>query len=685
MERNTQFADFASLVFNDAAMKDRLSPKAFSALIEARENRRDLDLAIADQIAEAMKTWALEKGCTHYCHWFQPLTGSTAEKHDSFVGRGKEGELLLTFSGRSLIKGEPDASSLPSGGLRATFEARGYTYWDTSSPAFIRENVLCIPSVFVSFGGESLDMKRPLLKSIDLIDAKATKLMHLLGYEDVRSMKPMIGLEQEYFLVDRPLWKQREDLRFAKRALIGAMGPKGQELDDHYFGAISVRVANFMRELNEELWKLGIFAQCEHNEVAPGQFELAVLYDECNIAVDQNQVVMDILGRVAYHHGYACLLHEKPFAGCNGSGKHDNYSLVSDSGINVFSPGKSEKDRQRFLLFISAFVKAVDSYPELLRLSVATPGNDHRLGASEAPPAIISVYLGEYFENMLKDYLHESEDGKSARMTRHEVRGFGNLSFEESDRNRTSPMAFTGNKFEFRMLGSSESGAFPNIVLNTILSEVIDEIIEKLEKAEDKEAVVREIIGENIHQHQRILFSGDGYSEGWVKEAQRRGLPNIRSHAQAIEGFSLKKNIDLLEKYGIFSKTELEARQQVMWEQYNAVMGVEVKTLNQMLNRAVVPAMIRERALLKEDLTLKAVEKRYEKIGALLESLEEKRAELLRIYEELKKDADQRHKANEMFERIHPLLLEIRKDADAFEELCSKDNYPLPTSTELLF
>ena len=683
MEKTDKFSSFGDLVFDDKSMREALPENVYLSFIKAKNDQGELDVENANIIAEAMKQWALSRGCTHFCHWFQPLTGSTAEKHDSFVDKDSDGNLILKFSGKALIKGEPDASSFPSGGLRATFEARGYTYWDITSPAFIRDNILCIPSIFVSYTGESLDMKRPLLKSIDLVDKAATELLNLLGYKEVKSVRPMIGLEQEYFLVDRPLYKRREDLRFSGRTLFGVMSPKGQELEDHYFGAIPVRVARFMQELNEELWKLGIYAKTEHNEVAPGQFELATIYQDANIGVDQNQVVMDILGRVAYKHGYACLLHEKPFKYCNGSGKHNNYSLVSNTGCNVFDYTQAEETR--FLLFVTAFIAAVDRYAELLRVSVATAGNDHRLGANEAPPAILSVYLGEYYEELIHDYITHDDSHLNNSKDPTNIKGIKELPPDDSDRNRTSPMAFTGNKFEFRMLGSNLSGAFPNTVLNTILADIFFEISEKLKRSTSSGDSVKEIIRENYEQHQRILFSGNGYSEEWVSEAERRGLPNIRNTMEAIGYLTQEKNVELFARYGIFSETELESRRNVLIDQYISTVGVEIKTLLMMTNRYILPSIAKEIRTYENIPTSSFANKRVSKLSSTMDLLEEKWKALSEKFDASLEMKDTEKRGMFVCEELLPIMEEMRNLIDSYEMIADKAIYPLPTYTELLF
>ena len=683
--KETVFKKFGSLVLSKETMKERLPKDVYEAFETASSKKGELDNASADVIADMMKEWAIENGCTHFCHWFQPLTGSTAEKHDAFV-ENNNGELLLKFSGKSLIKGEPDASSFPNGGLRATFEARGYTYWDLTSPAFIRGNTLCIPSIFISFNGEFLDKKGPLLKSIELLDEKATELLHLMGWKDVNGVKPYVGLEQEYFLIDRPLYKKRLDLILTGRTLFGHSAPKGQELEDHYFGAIPTRVAAFMKDLNEELWKLGVYAKTEHNEVAPRQFELASIFADANIAVDQNQMIMDILKRVAYEHDFACLLHEKPFAGINGSGKHNNYSLICDDGSNLFAPGKDHKEQLRFLLFISAFVKAVDTYPELLRMSVATAGNDHRLGANEAPPAIISVYLGEYLENIIEEFA-EGNDVHDLKMVHdYNIKGFKNLPADTSDRNRTSPVAFTGNKFEFRMLGSSCSAALPNLVLNTIMAKAIDETIDELKdvKKDDLERKVVEIIKKNFSEHKKIIFSGDGYSADWIKEAVERGLPNITSTVEAINHYDDRKNADLLEDYGIFSESEIKARKTILFEQYSNTLAVEVRTLLKMVHRQVLPSIARE-TLDYKNADSSMMKKHYEKLCACYDSISSAIDKLESDLNKAMEEKDEYQLARKMRDLSNDEMPEIRRCIDEYESISSKEIFTVPTYSEILF
>ena len=680
MEKVTDY--FGSMVFDERVMKAMLSEKVYKSLKRTIDKGQPLDTDVADAVAAAMKDWAVEKGATHYTHWFQPMTGVTAEKHDSFISPAPDGRVIMEFSGKELIKGEPDASSFPSGGLRATFEARGYTAWDPTSFAFIKDGTLYIPTAFCSYGGEALDKKVPLLRSMDALNVQAMRILKLFG-TDATCVKTSVGPEQEYFLIPKELYDKREDLIMTGRTLFGAPAPKGQEMEDHYFGAIPVRVARFMQELNEELWKLGIYAKTEHNEVAPGQFELATIYQDANIGVDQNQVVMDILGRVAYKHGYACLLHEKPFKYCNGSGKHNNYSLVSNTGCNVFDYTQAEETR--FLLFVTAFIAAVDRYAELLRVSVATAGNDHRLGANEAPPAILSVYLGEYYEELIHDYITHDDSHLNNSKDPTNIKGIKELPPDDSDRNRTSPMAFTGNKFEFRMLGSNLSGAFPNTVLNTILADIFFEISEKLKRSTSSGDSVKEIIRENYEQHQRILFSGNGYSEEWVSEAERRGLPNIRNTMEAIGYLTQEKNVELFARYGIFSETELESRRNVLIDQYISTVGVEIKTLLMMTNRYILPSIAKEIRTYENIPTSSFANKRVSKLSSTMDLLEEKWKALSEKFDASLEMKDTEKRGMFVCEELLPIMEEMRNLIDSYEMIADKAIYPLPTYTELLF
>ena len=590
---------FGMDVFDESTMKERLPKETFKALKKTIENGEDLDSSVATVVANAMKDWAIERGATHYTHWFQPMTGITAEKHDSFIAPAEAGKIMMEFSGKELIKGEPDASSFPSGGLRATFEARGYTAWDCTSPAFLREDAagvtLCIPTAFCSYTGEALDKKTPLLRSMEAVSKQAVRILKLFGHEEVTNISCSVGPEQEYFLVDREKYLKREDLVFTGRTLFGSMAPKGQELDDHYFGSIKERIAAFMKELNNELWKLGILAKTQHNEVAPAQHEIAPIYTTANIATDHNQLVMDTMKKVATRHGLACLLHEKPFAGVNGSGKHNNWSMVTNTGKNLLEPGKTPHENIQFLLFLAAILEAVDDHADLLRLSASNPGNDHRLGANEAPPAIISVFVGEQLGDVLSQLIEtgEATSSKQGGKLSTGVHTLPELKKDATDRNRTSPFAFTGNKFEFRMLGSSASIADANVVLNTIVADVLCNMADELEKADDFDLAVHDLIKKTVTDHQRIVFNGNGYSDEWVEEAERRGLPNIRSMVEAIPALATEKSIKLFEKHKVFSETELRSRVEINYEAYSKAINIEAKTMVEMASRKFIPAVIK--------------------------------------------------------------------------------------------
>ena len=584
---------FGSLVFNDAVMQERLPKAVYKSLHETIANGKDLDPTVADVVASAMREWAVENGATHYTHWFQPMTGITAEKHDSFLSPDGNGGAILEFSGKELIKGEPDASSFPSGGLRATFEARGYTAWDPTSYAFIKENSLCIPTAFYSYSGEALDKKTPLLRSMEAVSEQAVKVLHLLGFEDVQRVSGTVGPEQEYFLIDREMAKQRKDIIFTGRTLFGAKAPKGQEMEDHYFGVIRPRVQAFMKELNEELWKLGIYAKTEHNEVAPAQHELAPVYTTMNLACDHNQLTMEIMKKVAERHGLMCLLHEKPFAGVNGSGKHNNWSLSTDTGINLFAPGKTPERKRLFLLMVAAVVAAVDEHQDLLRMSVASAGNAHRLGANEAPPAIVSVYLGDDLQLQLE----AAAEGRDEHMHRETlttgVHVLPDFKKDTSDRNRTSPMAFTGNKFEFRMLGSENSIADTNIALNTIFAEALSNIAEQLEGKADIAKAVQDILADTLKAHGRIIFNGNNYSQEWVAEAEHRGLLNLRTTADAMHAFATEKNVALFKRFGVYNHSEVVSRKDILLENYTKLIAIEANTMIDMARTQIIPAGFR--------------------------------------------------------------------------------------------
>ena len=582
---------FGSMVFNDAVMRQRLPRETYKALNRTIAQGRSLDPAVASVVANAMKDWALEKGATHYTHWFQPLNGVTAEKHDSFVSPTGEGRIIMELTGKELVKGEPDASSFPSGGLRATFEARGYTAWDPTSYAFIKDNTLCIPTAFSSYTGEALDQKTPLLRSMETLNRQALRIMKLFGYNDVTRVLPSVGCEQEYFLVDKKLYEKRKDLRFTGRTLFGAKPPKGQELEDHYFGAIKPRVKAFMEELDEELWKLGILAKTEHMEAAPGQYELAPVYTTSNLAADQNQLMMELMKRTADHYDLVCLLHEKPFAGVNGSGKHNNWSVTTDTGINLLDPSDTPYQNTLFLVFLAAMIKAVDDHQDLLRISVASAANDHRLGAAEAPPAIVSIYLGDelmaVLDSIENDVAYEKTDSGTLRY----AHSLPRLAKDSTDRNRTSPFAFTGNKFEFRMLGSSQSVSDPNTVLNTIVADTLRQFADGLDGADDLDQAVHALLQKTIRDHKRVLFSGDGYADAWQQEAEKRGLLNLRTTPEALERFTDPKNIELFAGHRIFTETEIHSRYEIKLEGYCKVVGIEANTMLEMARKQILPAV----------------------------------------------------------------------------------------------
>lgn len=583
---------FGSMVFNDQVMKDRLPKDTYKAVKRTIEVGKSLDPSIASIVANAMKDWAVEKGATHYTHWFQPMTGITAEKHDSFISPTNDGSIIMEFSGKELIKGEPDASSFPSGGLRSTFEARGYTAWDPTSYAFIKDSILCIPTAFCSYGGEVLDKKTPLLRSMEVINEQAMRILKLFGDNDSNRVVTTVGPEQEYFLIDNELYNKRKDLKYTGRTLFGAKPPKGQELDDHYFGAIKPRVSAFMKDLNNELWKLGILAKTEHNEVAPAQHEFAPIFTNTNIACDHNQLTMELMKKVASEHGLACLLHEKPFAGINGSGKHNNWSISTNKGVNLLEPGKSPRENARFLLFLCAVIKAVDEYQDLLRVAISTAGNDHRLGASEAPPAIVSMFLGDELTSVLKSIEGDTVyDEKYDREMAVGVDAIPNFPKDTTDRNRTSPFAFTGNKFEFRMLGSKLSIAGPNIILNTIVAEELSQFADILENTENFTTDLNNLIKETVKKHKRIIFNGNNYSDEWVVEAKMRGLLNLKSTPEAMPYFVLDKNIKLFEKYKIFTSKEMHSRYEIHLEDYCKTLNIEALTFIEMVKKDIIPAV----------------------------------------------------------------------------------------------
>ena len=691
------FKDFGSKVFGEKEMKSNLPRPVYLSWKKTVANEGMLDRITADAIAHAMKLWALDNGVTHFTHWFQPMTGGTAEKHDSFLEPDMNGEPFARFSGKMLIKGEPDASSFPNGGLRTTFEARGYTYWDVKSPVFIRDNILCIPTVFVSYSGEALDKKDPLLKSLEALSKAATRVVNILGDKDVKSCDISVGLEQEYFLIDRKYFDCRLDLRFTGRTLFGAPSPKTQELDDHYFGAIPPRVAAFMKEANQELWKLGIYAKTEHNEVAPGQFELAPIFTNGNVAVDQNHLIMDILRETAKKHGFACLLHEKPFQGINGSGKHDNYSIITDDGQNLFSPGDKPAENIRFLLFICAFIRAVDTYPLLLRMSASCTGNDHRLGASEAPPAIISIYLGSYIENILYDIYTKNRQKSITQEERTDfnpVTGLSYIPHDNTDRNRTSPLAFTGNKFEFRMLGSSMSASFSNTVLNAIMAESLNQIADELEGIkyiQDIREKALTICRNLIEKHKRILFSGDGYSDEWAKEAKRRGLPNVKSFIESTEVLNDPSVIKLFTSLNIYSEKELAANRIILQEQYEKIMGIEVRTMIEMARKDILPAQTAELKFYSD--AVKAGGKSAPKfildhtnaVSTLIDQTYQAVQDLEEAWQKVTATGNTFEVGKNIYYKINPLMDQLRDAVDRYEQISSREFYKLPSYEDILF
>ena len=681
-------------------MQERLPKKIYKNLKKTIEEGKELDLETADVIAHEMKEWAIEKGATHYTHWFLPLTGVTAEKHDSFISAPlPSGKVLMSFSGKELIKGEPDASSFPSGGLRATFEARGYTAWDCTSPAFVRQDasgaVLCIPTAFCSYTGEALDQKTPLLRSMEAIDKESLRLLRLFGNTTSRKVTPSVGAEQEYFLVDAEKFLQRKDLIYAGRTLFGAMPPKGQELDDHYFGTIRQRIAAFMRDVNIELWKVGVSAKTQHNEVAPAQHELAPIYTKVNIAVDHNQIVMQTLKRVASQHGMKCLLHEKPFAGVNGSGKHNNWSLVTDDGINMLEPGKTPHENTQFLLVLTCILKAVNQYADLLRESAADPGTDHRLGANEAPPAIISVFLGEQLEDVLEQLISTGEATHSLKggTLQTGVTTLPDLYKDATDRNRTSPFAFTGNKFEFRMVGSRDSIANPNIVLNTIVAEAFAEACDVLEQADDFDKAVHDLIKEYATENQAIVFNGNGYSEEWVKEAERRGLPNIKSMVEAIPAITTEKAVKLFERFNVFTRAELESRAEIQYEAYAKAINIEARTMIDMASKQFVPAFIGYTKTLAD--TINSVKAAgadasvqmeiLNEVSALLKETKEALQILVKLTEEAAGKEEGPEQANFYHSDVVPAMEALRAPVDKLEMIIDKEVWPMPSYGDLIF
>ena len=691
---------FASKVFTVAKMRERLPKKVFQEVTRVMEHGGELSMAAADVVAKAMKDWAVENGATHYTHWFQPLTGITAEKHDSFITHpDSEGRMLMEFSGKELIKGEPDASSFPSGGLRATFEARGYTAWDITSPAFLKESgcgtILCIPTAFCSYTGEALDKKTPLLRSMEALSEQALRIVRLFGNTEANKVTASVGPEQEYFLVDKDLYIQRKDLMFAERTLFGAPAPKGQEMEDHYFGVIKERVGEYMKDLNLELWKLGVTAKTQHNEVAPAQHELAPIYETANIAVDHNQLVMEAMKRVAYKHDLRCLLHEKPYAGVNGSGKHDNWSITTDNGVNLLDPGDTPNKNIQFLLVLACILKAVDVHADLLRQSASDVGNDHRLGANEAPPAIISVFLGEQLEDVVKQLI---ETGDAAKVKEGGklltgVSTLPDLQKDATDRNRTSPFAFTGNKFEFRMVGSADSIASPNTTLNAIVAEAFCEAADILEKADDFDMAVHDLIKEYLTKHQRIIFNGNGYSDEWVAEAERRGLPNIKSMIEAAPTLTTDKAVKLFEKFHIFTKVELESREEIIYETYAKTINIEALTMIDMAGKDIIPAVsaytgdlantvlaVKEAGATASTQVelLKKVDGLLTEAQAALETLQAETAKASAI-------EDVKAQAFYYKDTVKAAMDALRAPVDKLEMVVDSDIWPMPTYGELMF
>ena len=682
---------FGSMVFNDHVMREMLPKKVYQSLKNTMIEGKALDEDAADIVASAMKEWAVSKGATHFTHWFQPMTGITAEKHDSFLSVDKSGAVIMDFSGKELIKGEPDASSFPSGGLRATFEARGYTAWDPTSYAFIKDDTLCIPTAFCSYTGEILDKKTPLLRSMDVISKEAVNVLSLFG-KKVKRVNATIGAEQEYFLIDRNDYAKRLDLRITGRTLIGAPAAKGQEMEDHYFGSIRPRVKAFMKELDEELWKLGITAKTEHNEVAPCQHEMAPIFDNANRATDSNQLTMEMMRKIAEKHGFACLLHEKPFEGINGSGKHNNWALSTDEGENLLDPGKTPQDNAQFLLFLTAIIKAVDEYQDLLRISVASAGNDHRLGANEAPPAIVSIFVGEELDKIITSIIEgTSVEGVGRQKLDIGTSVLPKLSKDNSDRNRTSPFAFTGNKFEFRMPGSSFNIACTNVMLNTAVADALHSFYEELAKAEDFNAALSALIKSELTAHKRILFNGNGYSKEWEAEAERRGLSNYKTTPDAVIHYCDKKNVDLFVRNGVYTEKEMRSRMEITLEEYQKVIRIESSTMSEMLHRQVIPASVRYSTLLAESVEKKAkvgIEDESEKelcrkTTKLVSELSAAVEELDSITEGMPDDSEKA--ARYAVDKIIPAMNKARALSDKLEAVVDKSMWPMPTYSEILF
>ena len=686
---------FGSMVFNDHVMKERLPKETYKAMQKTIRDGRRLDINVATVVANAMKDWAIEKGATHFTHWFQPMTGVTAEKHDSFISPAGDGRVIMEFSGKELVRGEPDASSFPSGGLRATFEARGYTAWDPTSYAFIKDKTLCIPTAFCSYGGEALDKKTPLLRSMEAISRQAVRVLRHFGNEDVTSVKTTVGSEQEYFLIEKELFDRRPDLVYTGRTLFGAKPPKGQELDDHYFGSIKPKVAEYMADLDEELWKLGIYSKTEHNEVAPAQHELAPIFSTTNIATDHNQLTMEVMQKVAKRHGLACLIHEKPFAGVNGSGKHNNWSISTNTGVNLLEPGDTPHENAQFLLFLVAVIKAVDDYQELLRVSVATAGNDHRLGANEAPPAVVSMFVGEELEGILeaieKDEPYDTKEKDVMKVGVHVLPRFAK---DTTDRNRTSPFAFTGNKFEFRMPGSALSISGPNVVLNTAVAEELRQFADELEEAADFNSALHELIKKTIREHKRIIFNGNGYDDEWLEEAARRGLANLKTTPDALPAFISEKSVSLFQTHKVFTKEEIEARYEILLENYCKVLSIEANTMLDMARREILPAAseysssLASAAVTKKTMNPAAAvgyeEKTSLRISDLTSDMLTKAEELEDELMKAKSCGDTTEEAVYFKDHVLPAMNALRIDGDALETVTSREYWPYPTYGEML-
>ena len=687
---------FGSNVFNDATMRERLPKDTYKALQKTIKDGQKLDLQVATVVANAMKDWAIEKGATHFTHWFQPMTGITAEKHDSFISPTPDGKVIMEFSGKELVRGEPDASSFPSGGLRATFEARGYTAWDPTSYAFIKDRTLCIPTAFCSYSGDSLDKKTPLLRSMQAINKQALRVLKLFGHDDVTSVNTTVGLEQEYFLVDKDAYDQRRDLIYTGRTLFGARPPKGQELEDHYFGSIKPRVQEFMADLDEELWKLGVLAKTEHNEVAPAQHELAPIFSTANIAVDHNQITMEMMRKVAKRHNMVCLLHEKPFAGVNGSGKHNNWAISTNTGINLLEPGDTPYDNAQFLLFLCAVIKAVDDYQELLRVSVASAGNDHRLGANEAPPAVVSIFLGDELTEILTSIESDTPyGGRKKEQLKIGVDVLPRFFKDTTDRNRTSPFAFTGNKFEFRMPGSTLSMAGPNVVLNTAVAEELRQFADELEGAQDFTAELNELIKRVIKEHKRIIFNGNGYDDAWIAEALRRGLPNLRATPDCMPAFISEKSVQLFTSHGVYSKTELQSHYDIKLDNYAKIINIEAQTMLDVSKKDILPAVSAYTKSLADTAAAKKavsadIDCSYEtetlaKISGIEACMFAKTAALERAVIEAKETVGMLETANYYKDHVIPAMNELRVNADELETLTSKAYWPFPSYGDLLF